>query len=584
MPEQISKQFDALESILSKKTVFVLLFVIGFLVYSSSFMNNMFWDDYESIINNTYVTSWTYLPKYFTENLTAGSGIANNYWRPILLFSFSVDYKIGGFDPFIYHIQNTFWHILSAFLVFVVGERLFQRRRASFIAALLFLLYPLQTEAVTYVAGRADPMHTAFLLASFLFFLKLESAFSSDEKNGWFLRKENLYSLLFFVLALLVKERAIVLPFLVAMYLGLLYLEALKDRALYIAKILTPYFVIGGVYALLRVTVLKFADTFDFGSTLTFGGASLFTKLLIYLKAIAQYLGLILWPGKLSMERIVTAPTAQDTLLILIGAMIVVASIVGIIISFKKKRTFAFGMLWFWIAFAPSFHVLPIQGILYEHWLYPAFPGLLFIVGLSFDQFLLESKEKIRTACSILFFFLLIALGTRTIVRNLDWQNPIRFYEQTVSAGGTTARVYVNLGMAYHDAKQYDKAEENYKKAIALDETLFQPWMDLGNLYATEKKKELAIDAFEHSIKNNPVYIPAYINLSAIYYNDKEFTLGIETLQPVLEKFPQNVSVLYTTALMHYSLGEKGEARTLLEKALQIDPNDKQSRTLLGVL
>lgn len=584
MFEYIHEQFDTLESLLSKKTVFVILFVLGFVVYSSSFLNNMFWDDYESIVNNPYVTSWTYLPKYFTENLTAGSGVANNYWRPLLLFSFSVDYKLGGFDPFVYHIQNTFWHILSAFLVFVVGERLFQRRRASFIAALLFLLYPLQTEAVTYVAGRADPMHTAFLLASFLFFLKLETIFSSDEKNGWFLRKENLYSLVFFILALLVKERAIVLPFLIAMYLGLLYWETLKERAWYSIKILTPYFVVGGIYALLRVTVLKFADTFDFGSTLTFGGASLLTKTLIYLRAIAEYAGLIVWPKTLSMERIISLPTAQDTFLILIGAMIVIATVVGMVISFKKKRTFAFGALWFFIAFAPSFHVLPIQGILYEHWLYPAFPGLFWIVGLSLDQFLVERKEKIRIVVLVFLIIVLIALGLRTVVRNLDWQNPIRFYEQTLSAGGTSARVYVNLGLAYHDAKQYDKAEENYKKAIALDKTLFQPWIDLGNLYMTQGKKELAKEAYQHSIENNPSYIPAYINLSAIYYNDKEYAEGIQVLGPIREKFPQNISVLYTEALMYYGLGDKEKTKALLEQILKINPNEKQSRTLLNAL
>jgi len=105
---------------LSSRIVIIILIIIGFIVYGNTFVNEMVWDDYESIINNKYVHNWEHVPKYFSENLTAGSGISNNYWRPLLLLTFSIDYQIAKLNPFVYHLQNIIWHILASVLVFIL--------------------------------------------------------------------------------------------------------------------------------------------------------------------------------------------------------------------------------------------------------------------------------------------------------------------------------------------------------------------------------------------------------------------------------------------------------------------------------
>ena len=122
--------------------VFFLFLIIGLAVYANSFNNQLFWDDDDMIVNNVYTKDLSNLPKYFSENLISGVGQVSNYWRPLLLTSFALDFQFWGLNPIGYHLSNTFFHILSAFLGFVLLYSLTSKRLLlSFLPALFFLIH-----------------------------------------------------------------------------------------------------------------------------------------------------------------------------------------------------------------------------------------------------------------------------------------------------------------------------------------------------------------------------------------------------------------------------------------------------------
>ena len=57
----------------------VILIALGVAIYVHSLGNEMFWDDDDFILKNRYVKDWHYFPKYFSENLVAGSFLNSNY-------------------------------------------------------------------------------------------------------------------------------------------------------------------------------------------------------------------------------------------------------------------------------------------------------------------------------------------------------------------------------------------------------------------------------------------------------------------------------------------------------------------------
>src|SRR3989338_5256998 len=135
-----------------------LLVVLGFSSYTNTFQNEMFWDDDDGILKNQFVKDWQYFPKYFSENLIAGAGLESNYWRPALLSVFSLEWHLWGNSAPGYHFVNTSFHIADAILLFLILLYLFKSRPLALLTSLVFLVHPLQTEAVTYVSGLGDSL------------------------------------------------------------------------------------------------------------------------------------------------------------------------------------------------------------------------------------------------------------------------------------------------------------------------------------------------------------------------------------------------------------------------------------------
>ena len=103
------------------------LSTIGFILYANTLGNQMFWDDFDFILNNQYVHDWQYIPKYFSENIIAGANFVSNYWRPVLLLVFSIEYHLWSSNPIGYHLVNMLFHIADVVLIFfLLNKNTFQ--------------------------------------------------------------------------------------------------------------------------------------------------------------------------------------------------------------------------------------------------------------------------------------------------------------------------------------------------------------------------------------------------------------------------------------------------------------------------
>lgn len=559
------------------RKVAIIFSLLGFLLYANTFFNQLFWDDFDSIVNNQYVKSWKYLPKYFSENLTAGAGIKDNYWRPLLLISFSLDYKLGGVSPFFYHLQNLLWHLLSVLMVFVVIRKIFQifyfdesggfSNLIGFLVGIIFLIHPLQTEAVTYVAGRADPMHSALMLLSLYYFLKFFERIVIEGIETINLKDvDYLYSLIFLVLAFLTKERTVIFLGVVTLILVVFYFESLKKNWRKIFVLIAPFLAITVSYLVLRQTVLHFTDTFDLGAKDNLGINGTWEKFLILAKGMGVYFGLFFWPIKLYMEKTLVVPKSFFEIQVLVGIGLTIFLIFMAVKSIKKDPLISIGIFWFLGALSPSLHIYPIQGLLYEHWLY--FPMIGF--WLAFLLLAINCLERIKTKFpskeqflnKIVLIFVVVNclfLGARTFARNTDWRNPIRFYEKNIKLGGYSARVYTNLGMAYSEERKANQAIENYQKAIELDGRIFQPWYNLGNTYRDLGESEKAIDAYSKAIEREPLFGSAYNNLAVIYLNEKNFSKAEEIIKKGISFNPQNIQLQVNLLLIYVQTGKREE-------------------------
>ena len=493
-----------------RKIIYILI-IIGFVLYFNSFGNQMFWDDDDSILKNAFIQNWEHIPKYFSENLIAGAGLVSNYWRPVLLSVFSLEWHLWEDWAPGYHFVNTSFHIANAILLFLILLFLFKEKWLSFLTSLIFLAHPLQTEAVTYVAGLGDSLSVFFVFLGIWFYLK------SKEK-----KKLYKWSLIMYALALMSKETAIIMPGFIFLIDFVVYKKKIKESL----KTLWPFLAIFGFYFLLRATVLNFSNTFNLYGEENIFTSSIFTRIFTFLKILTIYIQLLFWPFGLHMERSVEIATSLFSAPVLIGLLVFLSLITLAVTQLKKRPIISFGILWFFIGLSLTSNILiPINGLLYEHWLY------LPLIGIFLPLIWLGQKikfKKVALACFVIFF---LFLSTLTMARNRDWKDPITFYNQTLEYAPDSFRVINNLGMAYNDVGDHEKAEETYFKAIALNPSVPTVYHNLGNNYANNNQIDLAIENFEKALELNPHFTFSYGSLFNLYLETEQYDKAIEVLQ-----------------------------------------------------
>ena len=124
------------------------------------------------------------------------------YYRPVIALSFYLDYHLLGQNPLLLHLENILIHAANAVLVFLLASRLLSGAGKSLplVAALAFAVHPVNSEAVSWIAGRTDPLAAFFVLLASLSLLNgLESGRV----------RHTVLSVLFIAAGVLTKETAI---------------------------------------------------------------------------------------------------------------------------------------------------------------------------------------------------------------------------------------------------------------------------------------------------------------------------------------------------------------------------------------
>ena len=192
------------------------MLLLSFVPYLNTLGNAFVYDDLPQLLENPYVHSFRYLGKIFGSTVWTFQGAqgVTNYYRPLMSFAYAVIYHFSGPVAFGFHLLNIALHAAIVVLLFFLTERLFGDRLMALASASLFALHPIHTESVAWIAGLPDLELGLFLLLTFLLYLGLVRA-GPERPAPW---TKQIAMLAMYVLALLSKEQALVLPAILAVY------------------------------------------------------------------------------------------------------------------------------------------------------------------------------------------------------------------------------------------------------------------------------------------------------------------------------------------------------------------------------
>ena len=325
---------DTERSTLPSKKGVLLLFAVLMLCLVAVFgrtTNYVFvnWDDELYVMNNPDIReiSAENAMRWLTRPYVA-------LYVPLPMFSYALDYHFYGLAPQGFHRTNTGLHLAATGLLFFILVFLYKDPLLAFLAALLFGLHPVQVESVAWISQRKNLLCGVFLFAGFFSYIR-GAAVTRDRK--WMTA-----AVTFFVLALLSKATAVIVP-LILLAFDYFFRGTTGKRKGFLLSLflLIPALAMAGFTLALYpeiFTRIKFMQILDYP--------------LMQIKTFFFYIKLTLWPQPLSL----TYEYARDLygtpgrFAVAAGFTVMAA---GLVRATWKKRREAFWLWWFLLFLMP---------------------------------------------------------------------------------------------------------------------------------------------------------------------------------------------------------------------------------------
>jgi len=375
------------------------------------------------------------------------------YYRPILEFSFYLDNWLWGMEPRTMHLENILLHCANSLLVYFLARRILVRRDNEtllipLLAALLFALNPVNVEAVTWIAGRTDPLLALFVLSASYYWLNLLEKPRCQDLSA---------VLLLFAAALLTKESA--LAFAAVVILSALSWpgDATKRQRLKAVGIM-----IAPVLLLVILAVVFRSGTSGLGrllSTMNFHVAQGAWGALI---ALGFYVRKLIVPWPLNFAIFTVHPMYG-----LLGA-----ALFPILWLLYRRIRFS-GVLFIsaLLLITPAM-LVAIKQITWtpfaERYLY--LPTAFFALGLVGIAETLKRRHLV--ALQVFIVLLVCGFGLGSFQRNLLWQDKLLFFQDAVAKSPEFGSVYFTLGGELIKKGEFDRAAEAFATADRLNQRI----------------------------------------------------------------------------------------------------------------
>lgn len=429
-----------------------LLICAVFLAYTNSFRGAFQFDDYNVIVNNPRVHTW------HAWWLDLQQGI-----RPLLKLTYTADWTLGlGVAWF--HLTNVLIHLCNTWLVWLLSRHFAANHPAlrdipnlPLLAALLFAVHPVHTEAVTYICGRSIALMTLFYLAGLLFYI------AGKAQRKWFYL--HLLTPLCMLLALGVKETAVTFPavlLLWELFNGGTLKSALREQWTSWLLLLAT-----AVFFVMHSGYLAQMET---SAGLNSLQGNLATQTLAFAYLLRQWM-FPLWLNIDPDLRVV-----HDFAGLWLQIVLSMLCISLVIFNFKKRPWLSFALAWVLLQLFPLYLFLPRIDIANDRQLYLVSWPLALAVVAELALWLPPKIFRVGVA------LLLLVLASLTVMRNQNYQSEISLWQATARYSPENARVQNNLGYAYMLEGREEEARAAFNTALLLDPNYYQARYNLLRL------------------------------------------------------------------------------------------------------
>jgi len=553
----------------------LLLLAIGY-VYAGIIDGPFVFDDHNAIVQNRAIQ----IEQFDTQALAQ---IASESYLPTRFFAnltFALNYLTSGLETRSYHTVNIVIHALNAILVYLfLGQLLRSRpelvkahvlRWLPLLAAALWALHPIQTQAVSYVVQRMAELAFFFYLLSLVLYLAARRA-NTKRPRGALLSLAVLSGLL----ALLNKENAATLPLAILLVEWFFLQQAdwqwLKKR----------FWVLLGAAAILLFAGLIYTGGNLVGHVLDgYQGRSfdLQERLLTQPRVILHYL--YLWfvplPGNFVLDYDFRLSTGLLSPLTTLPAVLFILVAVGLALRYAARFPLpALSVLWLFLSQTIESSIIPLE-IIFEHRMYLPSVGVALLCALAILSI------PYRHASAAIVLLVLPALASSTQARNQVWTDTLLLWQDSATKSPSSPRALAQLGKVLMDRGRWSEAVSALKKALALDPGNYKIHLNLAAVYANMSEPDLAEKHLLEARTIRPDSIAVLYNLSHFARQKDRWRESKAYLQQILDADPKQPLAHDLMALTYERWHNNTKTRYHYEQAIAALPGRPHSYLLYG--
>lgn len=577
------------------------------LCYWNSLYCGFVFDDVSAILDNKDLHPSTPVKKLFQNDFWGtpmSEERSHKSYRPLTVLTFRLNYLFSELNAVSYHLLNLLLHAVVC-VIFLKVCKLFLDNRTSLIAALLFAVHPIHTEAVTGVVGRAELLSSIFLLAAFLSYTKSKGP---DNSIVW----TPIAAAVFLVaVATLCKEQGITVVGICCVYevfiaqgytLPVLWGTAVQ---ILLGKGSIPYSLL---QTLLKLVVLMFSTLllvvirvqviqsqlpvftrFDNPAAVSATPARHLT--FNYLLPVNAWL--VLNPSELCCDWTMgTIPLVESFLdgrnlatlffFCFLGNLV----IYSVRYSGDSSKTVLMGLCLMVLPFIPASNLFfPVGFVVAERVLYVPSMGFCILVAHGWKK-LSSKSNRLKKLSWIFLALVLFTHSVKTFNRNWDWESEYTLFMSALKVNKNNAKLWNNVGHALENEKNYAKALKFFKQATHVQPDDIGAHMNVGRTYKNLNKSREAEESYliakslmpqvipgkRYAARVAPNHLNVYINLAnLIRANESRLEEADQLYRQAISMRPDFKQAYISRGELLLKMNKPLEAKEAYLRALELD-------------
>ncbi len=573
------------EDNLLKRVLPVLLIVLaGVLAYSSSHQGEFFEvDDIESLRDNPHIRRlWPLSEPLCVPLWNTGATVDT---RPVLALSFALNYQLTGDGVWGFHLINLLIHLTGGVLLFGIIRRTILRlppggrprtgpTAFAAVAAAVWVVHPLQTEAVTYTVQRAESLMGMFYLLTLYASIRAFEGKSPErggKRPGW-----GVTAVVACALGMGTKESMVTAPLLVVLYdyvfSGGEWSSLWRRRKnLYI-----------GLFATWIIMVMLVLGTLE-GMYRDSSKTGMLRYAISQPLSILKYLRLVFWPRGLVLDY--TNRISQGWKEIALPALPLVLLFVYGVLGTARRRPLGFLSLAFFVLLSPSSSIAPTHNVYCEHRMYLALAAVIIPALLALSRLTercVPEETKRRVVNAALAGILIFSLAAGTYFRNFDWMTEKAFWTDNVVKRPNSSAAHNNVGNVLLAEGRVLDAIAHYREAMRIAPEAPHAHSNMGNALLGLGDAEAAIARYREAVRLDASHVHAHYNWGNALLKLGRVEEAADRYRAALKIMPASLEANNNLSNALLLLGRHEEASVHSRRAIEAAPNFPEPHFNLG--